>query len=99
MRSSGRPAERDSVNLLSVRFGRDGLEYGPDRQEAQVNDQMLEPVLTQWVDEGYATHDGVRWLVPWDAIYEILQSNQYGDVVGAAGFPNTIDIAPRLVSR
>jgi superfamily II DNA or RNA helicase len=41
----------------------------------------------------------VRWVVPWDAAYEILRSNQYDDVIGVAKFPNTIDLAPRLISR
>jgi len=48
--------------------------------------------LTQWVDEGYATPDGVRWVVPWDAVYAILRSNQYGDVAQAR-VVNTKEIA------
>lgn len=58
-----------------------------------------ESLFLQWEDEGYVTRADDGWAVEWDALYDLLESGLYDDVLKDAGVPPIMDIVPRLTSR
>jgi superfamily II DNA or RNA helicase len=91
--------ERVGASPLTAKTGNEGVEYGPDLEGVPVEWQTVEPILTQWEDDGFAIREGTRWRLTWDAVYGVLRSGLYGDITSAAGLPMFVDLAPQLVSR
>ena len=58
-----------------------------------------ESLFLQWEDEGYAARADDGWTVEWSALYDLLESELYDDVLKGVGVPPILDIVPRLTSR
>ena len=91
------PATR-TRNRWTVSYDENGVLYIPDGSGVLDGD-VLEAVVAQWADEGYATPNGQDWLMGWDAVYDMLDGQAYQDIAGQAGIPPVVEMAPRLVSR
>ncbi len=60
---------------------------------------ILESALVQWSDLGHAVEEGEGWLVPWAAIYKLLEDEDVLSAADGLGIPPQADLSPRLVSK
>ena len=80
-------------------LGETGVEITRDPGGGSLSGKVLEPVLAQWADAGYAVEDVSVWRMPWDAVYALREDEDYRVVSESGGVPGVITLAPRLVSR
>ena len=98
------------MTLLSRRHNQDGLHYSPhhsgqfdqvrwlDRPEAFGSQAELVSYLSQLEEEGFGQFDGREMVLPWDAVYRLLDLPEHRESIPLLGLAPIRPIAPNLNS-
>lgn len=76
-----------------------GVDIVPANGEEAMPSGVVEPAVTQWIDEGFAIERGPGWHIPWDAVYELRRDRDYRTLAEQVGLPAEFLLTPRLSSR
>ncbi|MBY4596397.1 SNF2-related protein [Ottowia caeni] len=98
----GKSKERDEAGW-SLRWAKDGVQVrraGPGDKTSSTAYAGLSGLLTQLVDDGYATRDvHSEFLLPWENFYAAAQTPNYAGLPDALGLPRVTESRPVLSSR
>lgn len=82
-----------AVVAWRCRWHGDGLQLTQSADGEPVSDAVLDEIVGQLQDDGYVLETGDGYLISWDALYELIKSPHYPDLI------ESLDIPPQTSSR